>query len=186
MIPLLGMLTLTALGITALLALTALVPPGRAALGRVLDSSPRSPMVFAWFVALVATLGSLYLSEIRQIEPCMLCWYQRIAMYPLVIVLGVALLRRDGEVWKTALPLSLIGACTSAYHIAVQWIPSIEVTQCATSAPCSLRYFVLYGWVTIPAMAGAAFFLISTLMVISALFAGAGREAPVEGSAGSD
>jgi len=180
------MLTLAALGITALLALIALVPPGRAALGGVLDSSPRSAIVFAWFVALVATLGSLYLSEIRQIEPCMLCWYQRIAMYPLVIVLGVALLRRDGDVWKTVLPLSLIGACTAAYHIAVQWIPSIEVTQCATSAPCSLRYFVLYGWVTIPAMAGAAFLLIGTLMVISACLGGAKDAVLAEGSVGSD
>lgn len=161
-----------ALGITALLVLTVVVPAGRGALGEVLDSHPRSAIAFAWLVACVATLGSLYLSEVRQLEPCMLCWYQRIAMYPLVIVLGVALLRRDSEVWKTVLPLSVIGAGTSAYHIIVQWMPSIEVAQCSAGAPCSVRYFVLYGFLTIPAMAGAAFLLISTLMVISARFGG--------------
>jgi len=167
-ISLFGTLTLAALGITAFLALSALVPPGRAALRGLLESYPRSSIAFAWVVALVATLGSLYLSETRKLEPCMLCWYQRIAMYPLLIVLGVALLRRDAEVWKTALPLSLIGACISAYHIAVQWMPSLEVTQCSTSAPCSLRYFVMYGFVTIPVMAGAAFVLISALLGMSA------------------
>jgi disulfide bond formation protein DsbB len=159
------MLTLMGLMGIAALVLSFALPVGRAGLREVVAVHPRAPLALSWLVVLIASLGSLYLSEVRQLEPCMLCWYQRIAMYPLVIVLGVALLRRDVDVWMTALPLALIGGVTSIYHVLVQWMPSIEVTQCSTSAPCSLRYFVLYGFVTIPAMAGTAFLLTSALLV---------------------
>jgi hypothetical protein len=167
-IPSLGILTLMALACVVILWVSLALPGGRGGLRALLEVHPRAPLAFAWTVALTATLGSLYLSDVRQLEPCLLCWYQRIAMYPLVIVLGVALLRRDAEVWKTALPLAVIGAAISTYHILVQWLPSVELAQCSTSAPCTLRYFVLYGFITIPAMAGSAFVLISTLLATHA------------------
>src|SRR5262249_61758107 len=77
-------------------------------------------VVFAWIVATVTTLGSLYYSEHAGFIPCELCWYQRIVMYPLVIVLGVAALRRDRKVWITALVFVVIGAPLSLYHWLVQ------------------------------------------------------------------
>ena len=165
MIPLLGMLTLAALGITALLALIALVPPGRAALGGVLDSSPRSAIVFAWFVALVATLGSLYLSEIRQIEPCMLCWYQRIAMYPLVVIMGIAAWKRDTGIRKYVLPLMVIGGLLALYQYIIGYIPDAEILGCSLDVSCTVRYIWEFGFVDFPFMSFVGFSFMTSLML---------------------
>lgn len=135
-----------------------------------------------WFgagMAAIAMAGSLYLSEIVGFAPCELCWYQRIAMYPLVVVLGVGLLRRDTGVWKTAIPLAALGAVVSAYHVGIQWMPALEVMQCTGGTPCSLRYFVTFGFVTIPVMAGSAFLLIVTTVATHALLMGSREPAPV-------
>ena len=71
----------------------------------------------AWIIALVATVGSLFFSEVMQLPPCVLCWYQRIAMYPLVIIIGIGIITRDGSRMKNyALPLCLIGLAISIYH----------------------------------------------------------------------
>ena len=164
----LGALTLVALALVVL-ALPALATPGgRRALDQGLAPFRRHLLGFAWLVATLAMVGSLYLSDGIGLQPCELCWYQRIAMYPLVVVLGVAFIRRDAEVWKTALPLTLIGALISAYHVAIQFQPSLEVTQCSGETPCSMRFFQLYGFVSIPVMAGAAFLLIAVALVVHA------------------
>jgi hypothetical protein len=73
-------------------------------------------MLLAWIVAIVTTLGSLYYSLHAGFTPCELCWYQRIAMYPLVVVLGIGWLRRDGKAWITALPFVVVGAPLSLYR----------------------------------------------------------------------
>ncbi|MDH3271231.1 MAG: disulfide oxidoreductase [Gemmatimonadota bacterium] len=144
------------------------MPTARRALVGTFGRQPFALAAFAWIVATIATLGSLYLSDGLGLEPCKLCWYQRIAMYPLVLVLGIALLRRDADVWKTAVPLALVGAGVSAYHVAVQFIPGVELASCSVTAPCSLRYFVSYGFVTIPVMAGAAFLLVAATLAAHA------------------
>lgn len=128
----------------------------------------------AWLVAVVATSGSLYFSEVLYFVPCMLCWWQRIFMYPLVVVLGVGLLRRDAQVWKTALPLSLIGLSISVYHYLMEQavIPPIA---CVGGVPCTHKYIDWFGFITIPFMAGTAFLLISAALVMLAL---ASRKAP--------
>ncbi len=176
----LGFLTLVALAAAVVMGFS-LALPGRYLTQRLVDATPMVAVGWAWLVAALATAGSLYLSDGVGLEPCKLCWLQRIAMYPLVIVLGVAWLRRDRQVWKTAVPLASIGALISAYHVLIQWRPALEVTECSASAPCSLRYFLVYGFVSIPVMAGAAFLLILALL---AHVAGAvpGPENPVRAS----
>ena len=171
-IPTLGALTLVALGLVVLALVALAVPAGRRILDEGLRGHGRALLAFAWTVATVATVGSLYLSEGIGFEPCELCWYQRIAMYPLVVVLAVAFVRRDAAVWATAIPLALLGALISAYHVAIQYQPGLEVTQCSGATPCSMRFFALYGFVSIPVMAGAAFLLVAATLAIHARVAG--------------
>ncbi len=110
--------------------------------------------------------GSLYLSEIAHLIPCSLCWYQRIAMYPLVFVLGVGLLRSDPGVWRFATPLSVGGLLIAAYHVTIQWKPTLDIELCTTGAPCTGRYLSVFGFISIPTMAGDAFLLITALMFL--------------------
>jgi len=103
-------------------------------------------------IAAVTTLGSLYYSEIAGYPPCTLCWYQRIAIYPQVIVLGVAALRRDREVWRTAIPLAVVGAAISVWHIVIERLPSLA-GPCDPSNPCTIKWVEEFGFLTVPAMA---------------------------------
>lgn len=114
-------------------------------------------------IAAVATGGSLYLSEVAGYLPCALCWYQRIAMYPLTIVLGVAAVRRDTQVWRTALPIAAVGSIISVWHVAVERNPSLGGGVCDPAAPCSLRWVEEFGFLTLPTMAGIGFVAIALL-----------------------
>jgi disulfide bond formation protein DsbB len=141
-------------------------PDARQRLGDLLDGQ-EIPLAFV--VATVATLGSLYLSEVANFVPCRLCWYQRIAMYPLPVILGVAWWKRDDGVRRYALPLAVIGMAVSTYHILVERFPSLEESGvCEVANPCSLRWVERFGFITIPTMALAAFALISGLLVYPA------------------
>lgn len=168
-VPTLSGLTLVALALVVVLVPLVALPVGRRLLRRSLAGDASKILALAWLVTAVATGGSLYLSEGLGLEPCVLCWYQRIAMYPLVIVLGVALLRSDEGIWLTAVPLCGLGALVSAYHVAVQNLPGIEITSCSASAPCSVKYLEAYGFVTIPVMAGSAFLLAGALVLLHGL-----------------
>ena len=110
-------------------------------------------------------MGSLYLSEGAGLLPCEFCWYQRIAMYPLVVVLGVGLFRSEGGVWRYALPMSITGAIIATYHVALQLQPALEISECSTAVPCTVAYFKIYGFISIPWMAGSVFFLVTMLML---------------------
>jgi disulfide bond formation protein DsbB len=109
-------------------------------------------------------LGSLYFSDVVGFIPCLLCWYQRIAMYPIVFVLGVGLLKRDPTAWRFALPLPLLGLVISLYHVALQYRPNLEILSCEIGVPCSARYVAVFGFVSIPVLAAAAFLLIAVLL----------------------
>lgn len=74
------------------------------------------PIFFAWLVSLVAALGSLFVSEVMRLPPCILCWYQRIGMYPLVPLLTIALLRKDTKVGRYAWPFVVFGLGMAVYH----------------------------------------------------------------------
>ena len=112
----------------------------------------------AWGIALVATVGSLFFSEVMQLPPCVLCWYQRIAMYPLVIIIGAGIVLRDGRMKYYALPLALIGLVTSVYHNLLYYgIISESITPCTQGISCTSRQIEWLGFITIPLMALTAF-----------------------------
>lgn len=122
-------------------------------------------LYFAWLVSLTATLGSLYFSEIRGFVPCELCWIQRIFMYPLALILGVAVFTDDRAVKKYVLPLTLIGGSISLYHYLVQKVPGFaSIKPCVQGVPCSAQYINWFGFVTIPFLALTAFILITVLV----------------------
>jgi disulfide bond formation protein DsbB len=117
-------------------------------------------------VAVVATLGSLYYSEIADFPPCRLCWYQRIGMYPLAVVLPIAAWRRDGGVRWYALPLAIGGGLVSIYHVLVERFPSLESGACELANPCSIIWVERFGYLTIPTMALSGFVLIALLLAL--------------------
>lgn len=117
-------------------------------------------------VALVATLGSLYFSEVRQFEPCRLCWFQRIMMYPIGILALVGLIKQDEYLPNYVLPLSLIGLCISIYHILIQNGIIVQSSGC-TTVLCSIKYVNWLGFISIPVLAGTAFLIISTIMFLN-------------------
>jgi disulfide bond formation protein DsbB len=116
-------------------------------------------------IATFTTLASLYYSEIAGYPPCTLCWYQRIAIYPQVIVLGVASLRRDLEVWRTAVPLAVVGAVVSVWHIVIERNPALA-GPCDPANPCTIKWVEEFGLLTIPTMAliAAVAFIALTLL----------------------
>lgn len=120
----------------------------------------------AWLVALLATTGSLYFSEVAGFEPCRLCWYQRIAMYPLVILLAVAAARRESSGAWYAGSVALVGGLVSTYHVVLEWFPSIDSGACSATVPCTLVWFRVFGFISLPTLAVTAFGLILTLMAI--------------------
>ena len=120
----------------------------------------------AALVALTSTLGSLYLSEVSHFLPCKLCWYQRIAMYPLSIMLIIAAVRRDGGIRRYVFPLAFIGALISLYHVLLERFPSLESSACDPANPCSLIWVKKFGYVTIPTMALTGFLAVMALLTI--------------------
>ncbi len=120
----------------------------------------------AWVVAFLATAGSLYFSEVANFEPCRLCWYQRIAMYPLVILLGIAAARRERAGAYYVGALAFIGALVSTYHVALEWFPSLDSGACSATTPCTLVWFRVFGFISLPTLALTAFLLILTLIAI--------------------
>ena len=118
----------------------------------------------AWLVALTATVGSLLYSEVYHLEPCRLCWYQRIAMYPMALILLVGAIRRDPKVRMYGLPLSVVGLGISIWHYGIQTFPNREGGSCDPNNPCSARLVDMFGFISIPFMAGAGFLLITVLL----------------------
>jgi hypothetical protein len=150
-----GLLTIVAAGVavaTVVALVTRRVPP----------TLREFALPLAWSIAAVATGGSLYLSEVAGYLPCTLCWYQRIAMYPLVVVVGVAALRRDATAWRTVVPLSVVGAAVAIWHLIVERNPSLG-DACDASAPCTIRWVEEFGFLTLPGMALTAFVAIAVL-----------------------
>lgn len=115
-------------------------------------------LYFAWSIALTATIGSLFFSEVMQLPPCLLCWYQRIAMYPLVLIIGIGIIRRDSRMRSYALPLCLIGLAVSIYHNLLYYgiIPE-SIPPCTQGVSCTSRQIEWLGFITIPLLALTSF-----------------------------
>jgi len=120
----------------------------------------------AFGLAAVSMAGSLYFSEHANFIPCTLCWYQRIAMYPLVVLFGIAAARRDRGVALYGLVLSVIGAVISVYHMQLTWFPG-QASICKQGALCEVEWFKIWGFATIPYLAFSAFVGIAALSALS-------------------
>lgn len=118
-------------------------------------------LLLIWGQAFIALAGSLFFSEVMGYTPCELCWVQRILMYPLVIIYGVALVKRDLSIALPGLILSGIGIFVSGYHYLVQKLSALEEAGGACGlVPCNLTYVNYFGFITIPFLAGLAFIII--------------------------
>jgi disulfide bond formation protein DsbB len=131
----------------------------------VLDAVRPVALPLAGAVAVTAMAGSLYFSEVADYVPCRLCWFQRIAMYPLAVILLVAAIRRDRAVRWYVGPLAAIGALVSTYHYLVEWNPSLEGGVCGIGPACSAIWFRELGFVTLAFMALCGFAAILVLVV---------------------
>lgn len=131
----------------------------------------RSALYIALLVAWVATLGSLYFSEVMGFIPCQLCWYQRIFMYPMAGLLALGLLRSDTHLPHLVIPFTLVGGSISVYHYLLQKTSIFDsAATCAVGVPCTTAWINWFGFVTIPFLALLAFFLITVFSLV-ALFA---------------
>ncbi|PLR80865.1 disulfide oxidoreductase [Bacillus sp. V33-4] len=124
-------------------------------------------LFISWAASVIAMFGSLYFSEIRQYEPCVLCWYQRILMYPLTIILAIAVVKKDYKIALYSMVMSGVGASISLYHYSIQKIPFM--TDSAVSCgriPCTGQYINWLGFITIPFLALTAFAIIFVLSLL--------------------
>ena len=135
---------------------------------RVLNFLKKYAVYLAFLQAWIATLGSLYFSEIRNFTPCPLCWYQRILMYPLIFILAVGIIRKDKNVAYYALPMSILGTIIALYQYLLQMGTAIKniPIQCDAFGSCEQIETIYFGFITIPFLSMTAFVIISLLMII--------------------
>ncbi len=119
----------------------------------------KNALLISFLIALTSMLGSLFFSEILGWEPCVLCWYQRIVLYPLVFIFGTALLRKKTDSFTYAIPLAIVGLFIAAYHFIIQLLAKFgtEVACSTNGVPCNVSPTWMFGYVTIPLMAFTAF-----------------------------
>ena len=122
----------------------------------------------AWVISLIATIGSLVFSEILKFPPCVLCWYQRILLYPLVLIIAVGILRKDQNLPYYVLPLSITGMTIAAYHNLLYYsiIPE-SIAPCTLDISCITRFIEWFGFVSIPLLSLLSFAVITLMMILS-------------------
>jgi disulfide bond formation protein DsbB len=145
-------------------------PAARERWARVRDGVTPFALHVAWIVAVLATFGSLFLQYVEHFDPCEFCWFQRICMYPLSLLLGIAAFRGDLQVAKRYfIGLSSVGALLAIYHYQLEHVPN-EVSVCGTGAgdvPCNVAVFNIFGFISVPFLSMAAFLLITTLLLMA-------------------
>lgn len=157
------------LGLLLLLWLLSLIwNPAKILLGDVQDLLRGKELWVAWGLALIATLGSLYFSEIRHFVPCRLCWFQRIGMYPMTVILLVGALRKDGRAAvQYALAFPIFGAIVSLYHLYIEAHPGAESASCKVGVACSVKWINELGYLTIPMLALTVFVSIFAVLLFA-------------------
>ncbi len=125
-------------------------------------------LFMCWLMVSIATLGSLFFSEVMQFAPCILCWYQRICLFPLVVIIPAGLFPFDKGVVRYALPLTLAGWLTAAYHnlLYTGLIPK-SLKPCSKGVSCTEEYITLLGFITIPMLSLLTFSAIAALLLLS-------------------
>jgi|SRR3989344_228892 len=135
--------------------------------GKVLDFVKKYALLFSFIVALTATMGSLFYSEVAGLTPCKLCWFQRIFMYPQVILLGLALLRKN-SIADYILGLAIPGALIAGYNYLLQLgLTPSSACSVAVATDCSQGFIMNFGDITISLMAFSAFLLIILLQLVA-------------------
>ena len=121
----------------------------------------------AWVLVTVSTLGSLFFSHIMEFAPCVLCWYQRICLFPLVIILATGLFPLDKRIIKYSLPLAIAGWITAFYHnLLYSGIIPQDLQPCSKGVSCTEKYIDLFGFLTIPMLSLISFSIIITLLIL--------------------
>ncbi|MDA2654391.1 disulfide bond formation protein B [Bacillus cereus] len=123
-------------------------------------------IAIAWTIATSAMLISLIFSEWMKLPPCNLCCYQRMAMYPLVLILGIGMYRKDPSVSVYAFPFACIGLMLSVYQITIQAFPNSEIQICSVGVSCTKDYLNLFGFISIPMLSFVGFLVIIILLYI--------------------
>lgn len=128
------------------------------------NSLRKNSLLLAFIISLMASLGTLFYSEILGYPPCTLCWIQRAFMYPIPIILGAALLKKSLNIKKYAIFLAAIGALIAGYHYLVQIFQLSTVCAIGSETPCNIAYSFELGYITIPMMSLTVFILIIVLL----------------------
>jgi len=163
-----SLLALFALGGSVVLLAARLLESRSASARALTDVARDAGLWLAALVAIVATAGSLYFSESAGFVPCRLCWFQRIAMYPLGVILLVAAIRKDRDVRWYVVPVASLGLIVSGYHMLLEWKPSLEGGACGVGPSCADIWFREFGFVTLAVMAACGFIAIITLVMMTA------------------
>lgn len=122
----------------------------------------------SFLIALTSFFGSLYFSEILHYPPCVLCWYQRVCMYPLTVIYFVALWYEDKSYFRYSFPLSLIGLATASYHNLLYYgIVADSVVPCQQGISCTSKQVEIFGFLTIPLLSLIAFMLLTALGTVA-------------------
>ncbi|MEI5915334.1 disulfide bond formation protein B [Bacillus cereus group sp. Bce005] len=121
-------------------------------------------IAIAWMIATSAMLISLFFSEWMKLPPCDLCWYQRMAMYPLVLILGIGMYRKDPHVSTYAFPFACIALLIAVYQITIQAFPTSEMKICSVGVSCTENYLNLFGFISIPMLSFVGFLAIIILL----------------------
>lgn len=130
---------------------------------RIFTFLQKNSLFFAFVVSLIATFGSLFYSEIAHYEPCKLCWFQRIFMYPLPIILGLAIMRNyKKEIVLYVRSMAIVGGVIALYHYYLQRFgdPNVPCSAVGYSVSCAKVFLLTFGYITIPLMSATAFILI--------------------------
>jgi len=121
----------------------------------------------AWVIALVASLGAIFIGEVLGQEPCNLCWYQRIAMFPLVLILGLACLNNDLSIRRYALPLAIAGGAVALWHTLLYvGLISEAIVPCSVNGPfCTDANMTILGVIPLPMISLASFIVIALMLI---------------------
>lgn len=125
-------------------------------------------LYFAWVIAFSGAILSFYFGEIQEIEPCHLCWYQRMALFPLVVLLGIAAYRDDRAIVLYALPFSFIGLFFALYQVIEPYVPFLQSEAlCGRRGDCQDPVFLLFGVLSLPILSGLGFLAISFFLILA-------------------
>jgi len=124
-------------------------------------------LFLCWLLVSISTTGSLFFSHVMNFAPCVLCWYQRIFLFPLVIILAVGLFPLDKNVVKFALPLAIAGWLTAFYHnLLYSEVISKDLQPCSQGVSCTEKYIDLFGFLTIPMLSLLSFSTVIALLIV--------------------